>query len=109
MRIASSWRKARCAPNTARLPDRRPHRQSPPSEVLVYYAIASVAALTHCTGKRCWLKLLGAGGCLVLVATLPWQSVLAGLGMFALGLAGRWLIRRHGTDRVSLGAENPES
>ena len=80
--------------------------------VLVYYAIANAAAFTQPADQRRWprwLNLLGAAGCLVLVATLPWQSVLAGLGMFALGLAGRWLIRRHRADRVSLGAGNPES
>lgn len=28
-------------------------------------------------------------GCLALVATLPWQSVVAGLGVFAVGIAVR--------------------
>lgn len=36
--------------------------------------------------------MLGVVGCLVLVATLPWQSVFAGLAMFALGLAGRAIV-----------------
>jgi APA family basic amino acid/polyamine antiporter len=68
--------------------------------VLVYYAIANASAYTQEPGRRRWprwLNLLGAAGCLVLVATLPWQSVLAGVVMFALGLSGRALLpdRRH--------------
>jgi APA family basic amino acid/polyamine antiporter len=60
--------------------------------VLIYYAIANAAAFTQPDEQRCWprwLNLLGAVGCLILVATLPWQSVLAGVIMFVLGLAGR--------------------
>ncbi|MFD0688645.1 hypothetical protein [Actinomadura fibrosa] len=41
------------------------------------------------------LNLLGAAGCLVLVATLPWQSILAGVAMFAVGLIGRRFVLRH--------------
>ncbi|MFC7545401.1 APC family permease [Plantactinospora sp. GCM10030261] len=68
--------------------------------VLVYYAIANAAAYTQPADQRRWprgLNLLGAGGCLVLVATLPWQSVLVGLAMFGLGLVGRAIVmnRRH--------------
>lgn len=65
--------------------------------VLVYYAIANTSAFTQpATDRRWprWLNLLGATGCLILVATLPWQSVLAGVVMFAAGLGGRWLILR---------------
>jgi APA family basic amino acid/polyamine antiporter len=60
--------------------------------VLVYYAIANAAAFTQPAHDRRWprwLNLLGSAGCLTLVATLPWQSVLAGLIMFAAGLTGR--------------------
>jgi APA family basic amino acid/polyamine antiporter len=60
--------------------------------VLIYYAIANAAAFTQPGEQRRWprwLNLLGVAGCLTLVATLPWQSVLAGAVMFALGLAGR--------------------
>ena len=39
-----------------------------------------------------WLQLLGGTGCLVLVATLPWQSVVAGVLVFAVGIVIR-LIR----------------
>jgi APA family basic amino acid/polyamine antiporter len=63
--------------------------------VLVYYAIANASAFTQPPQDRRWprwLNLLGAAGCLTLVATLPWHSVLAGAVMFAAGLTGRWLI-----------------
>ncbi|GIH71287.1 APC family permease [Sphaerimonospora thailandensis] len=65
--------------------------------VLVYYAIANASAFTQPAADRRWprwLNLLGVAGCLTLVATLPRQSVLAGAIMFAVGLAGRWLILR---------------
>jgi APA family basic amino acid/polyamine antiporter len=69
--------------------------------VLVYYAIANAAAATQPGELRRWpraLNLLGVTGCLVLVATLPWPAVAAGLTMFAIGLAGRgWVLRRRGT------------
>ena len=63
--------------------------------VLVYYAIANAAAFTQVAPDRRWprgLNVLGAVGCLALVATLPWQSVLAGVAMFAAGLAGRGFV-----------------
>lgn len=65
--------------------------------VLVYYAIANAAAFTQPAADRRWpraLNLLGAAGCLVLVATLPIGSVIAGLVMFAIGLGGRIAIQR---------------
>jgi APA family basic amino acid/polyamine antiporter len=33
-------------------------------------------------------------GCLVLVVTLPWQSVVAGVAVITIGLLGRWYIVR---------------
>jgi APA family basic amino acid/polyamine antiporter len=63
--------------------------------VLVYYAIANAAAFTQPREQRRWprwLNLLGVLGCLVLVAALPWQSVLAGVVMFAVGLLGRAVV-----------------
>ncbi|MBX6723241.1 MAG: APC family permease, partial [Dactylosporangium sp.] len=63
--------------------------------VLTYYALANAAAFTQPSQDRRWprwLNILGAAGCLTLVATLPWQSVIAGLTMFAIGLAGRTLV-----------------
>ncbi|MDP9792865.1 APA family basic amino acid/polyamine antiporter [Catenuloplanes nepalensis] len=64
--------------------------------VLIYYAIANASAFTQTGAQRRfprWLNVLGVAGCLLLVATLPWQSVLAGIAMFAVGLAGRAAIR----------------
>jgi APA family basic amino acid/polyamine antiporter len=67
--------------------------------VLVYYAIANASAFTQPAQDRRWprgLNLLGAAGCLILVATLPWQSVIAGPVMFAVGVAGRGIaLARH--------------
>ena len=60
--------------------------------VLLYYFVANAAALRQPAGVRPfprWLQLLGAGGCLVLVASLPWPSVAAGLAVFALGVGVR--------------------
>ncbi|MET9018908.1 APC family permease [Actinopolymorpha sp. NPDC004070] len=65
--------------------------------VLVYYAIANASAFTQPAGQRRWpraLNVLGVAGCVVLVAALPWTSVVAGLVMFGLGLAGRAVVLR---------------
>jgi len=59
--------------------------------VLIYYAIANAAAYTlpvQHRGSRI-RDVCGVAGCLVLVATLPWQSVVVGLGVFAIGIGGR--------------------
>ena len=64
--------------------------------VLIYYAIANASAWTQSGSDRRWprwLNALGLAGCLALVATLPVVSVLAGIAVFAVGLAGRWLLR----------------
>jgi len=61
--------------------------------VLIYYAIANAAAYTL-PGAGRWARVrdvCGVAGCLLLVATLPWQSAVAGLGMFAIGVVGRAL------------------
>lgn len=60
--------------------------------VLVYYLIANIAAWTQPREQRRWpraLNVLGAIGCTVLAATLPLTSVIAGLAVFAIGVAGR--------------------
>ncbi|RZS37542.1 amino acid/polyamine/organocation transporter (APC superfamily) [Herbihabitans rhizosphaerae] len=65
--------------------------------VLVYYAIANAAAYTQPPAVRKWpraLNVAGLAGCVLLAATLPWQSVLAGLAVFAVGLAGRAIVLR---------------
>jgi len=64
--------------------------------VLLYYLVANLAAFTQEPGHRRfprWLQVLGAIGCVVLVATLPWQSVVAGVAVFGVGVAYR-LARR---------------
>ena len=69
--------------------------------VLIYYAIANASAYTQPATERRWPRVLnvcGVVGCLVLVATLPWQSVVVGLGVFVIGLAGRAIARRSFTD-----------
>jgi APA family basic amino acid/polyamine antiporter len=65
--------------------------------VLIYYAIANAAAFTQPARDRRWprwLNLLGIVGCLALVITLPWPSVIAGVAVSAFGLAGRGLLLR---------------
>ena len=60
--------------------------------VLLYYAVANASALTQDPEHRRWpkaLQVLGLVGCLVLVATLPWQAVVVGLAVFAVGIAAR--------------------
>ncbi len=69
--------------------------------VLVYYAIANAAAFTLPADQRRfrrWLPVLGLLGCLTLSASLPLPAVLAGLGLFAVGLLG-WIIRRRSGTR----------
>ena len=71
--------------------------------VLVYYGIANVCALTQPADQRRRpraLNIVGVAGCAALVATLPITSVVAGLVMFAAGLAGR----RYLQHRVTSGA-----
>ncbi len=69
--------------------------------VLIYYAIANAAAYTLPASddkvRRRVLNVCGLAGCLLLVATLPWESVVAGLGVFVIGVAGRALVLRRRT------------
>ncbi|MGM7667428.1 APC family permease [Microbacterium sp. A93] len=63
--------------------------------VLVYYAVANLAAFTlteRVVRAPRWLNVAGALLCVVLAATLPWVSVLVMLGVFAVGLAGRAVV-----------------
>jgi len=65
--------------------------------VLAYYAIANASAYTQDDDRRRWprwLNAVGAGACVVLVASLPWRSVVAGAIVLAIGLVGRALVRR---------------
>jgi APA family basic amino acid/polyamine antiporter len=70
--------------------------------VLLYYFVANASAYSQGRSARRfprWLQLLGCTGCLVLVATLPWQSVLAGLSVFAVGIAIRLTVEARRTAR----------
>jgi basic amino acid/polyamine antiporter, APA family len=65
--------------------------------VLIYYAVANLAAFRQPPEQRRWpraLNLLGLVGCVTLVVTLPAVSVAGGLGVIALGVLGRWLVLR---------------
>lgn len=65
--------------------------------VLIYYLIANLSAARQRAEHRRWpraLNIVGAAGCVTLVATLPLPSVLTGLVMFAAGLLGRLLVLR---------------
>jgi APA family basic amino acid/polyamine antiporter len=73
--------------------------------VLLYYAVANAAAYTQDPAHRRWprpVQVLGLLGCLVLVATLPWTSVVAGGAVFAVGIVGRLWFQRRGTDTRSV-------
>jgi basic amino acid/polyamine antiporter, APA family len=60
--------------------------------VLLYYFVANISAFTQEPAERRFprgLQVLGAVGCLVLVATLPWPAVVVGAGVIASGAAYR--------------------
>ena len=60
--------------------------------VLVYYLIANLSAFTQPPEQRRfprWLQVVGAAGCVLLVATLPGRAVLAGVLVYAVGIAYR--------------------
>lgn len=62
--------------------------------VLLYYFVANVAAFTQAPSERRYARVwqvLGALLCLVLVVTLPWQSILGGLLVLAAGVAWRFV------------------
>jgi APA family basic amino acid/polyamine antiporter len=57
--------------------------------VLLYYAIANASAFTLAREDRRWpraLTVLGVAGCLLLAFSLPWESVLAGAAVLAIGV-----------------------
>ncbi|WP_062947290.1 APC family permease [Brachybacterium sp. sponge] len=63
--------------------------------VLLYYAVANLAALTQTGQWRLFPKAmqwLGLAGCVLLVAALPGRTIVAGLVLVALGLAYRGLV-----------------
>jgi len=74
--------------------------------VLLYYFVANVAAFSQSAGHRRWpraLQVAGAAGCVVLVATLPWPAVVAGVAVFVVGVAYRLVRRgRLGPERITV-------
>ncbi|HEU0182614.1 MAG TPA: APC family permease [Agromyces mariniharenae] len=63
--------------------------------VLVYYLIANLSAVTQPREERRvprWLSIVGAIGCVVLVATLPFEAVVGGLVVFAVGALVRLVV-----------------
>lgn len=60
--------------------------------VLLYYLIANASAITQDSAHRRypkWLQVVGVVGCAVLVVTLPWQAVVGGVAVFAVGIVYR--------------------
>jgi APA family basic amino acid/polyamine antiporter len=65
--------------------------------VLVYYFVANLSAFTQSADRRRWprvLQVAGAVGCLVLSATLPWTSVVAGAAVLVVGALYRTVALR---------------
>ena len=65
--------------------------------VLLYYLVANVSAFTQRGSERRYPRVLqgvGALGCVVLAATLPWQSTVAGLVVVVVGCGYRLAVRR---------------
>ena len=62
--------------------------------VLLYYAVANAAALTQEPPERryprAW-QVIGLALCLLLIVTLPWQSILGGVAVLAAGVLWRRL------------------
>jgi basic amino acid/polyamine antiporter, APA family len=72
--------------------------------VLLYYFVANAAAYRQSSTQRRfprWLQVLGAAGCLILVVSLPWQAVVAGVVVFLIGIAVRTLRLRVERSRIA--------
>ncbi|MDO5740830.1 MAG: APC family permease [Ornithinimicrobium sp.] len=70
--------------------------------VLLYYFVANVAAFTQARPDRRYpkaLQVLGALGCLLLVATLPAMSITVGIAVIGLGIAYRLVLLRRRSAR----------
>lgn len=71
--------------------------------VLIYYAITNASAWRLPGRARRWRRpvaVLGLLGCIALVVTLPVTSVATGLGVLAVGLLVRAVVRRTRPDRA---------
>jgi APA family basic amino acid/polyamine antiporter len=65
--------------------------------VLTYYAVTNAACLTLRPDQRRWPRAIAVGGlvgCVALAAALPLSTVLAGIAVLAVGVAGRAVLRR---------------
>jgi APA family basic amino acid/polyamine antiporter len=70
--------------------------------VLLYYFVANASAYAQGRSARRYprgLQLLGCASCLILVATLPWHAVVAGIVVFAVGIAIRLTVEARRTAR----------
>ncbi|WP_246036397.1 APC family permease [Sinomonas susongensis] len=77
--------------------------------VLLYYFVANASAFTQDSGHRRYpkaLQVLGAIGCIALAACLPLPSIVAGLGVLAVGIGYR-IIRQHMRRETSGATRNP--
>ena len=75
--------------------------------VLLYYVVANLSALTQTKADRRYpraLQVVGALGCLVLVATLPPESIAVGLAVLLVGV-----VYRLGRMRVAARGGRPEN
>jgi APA family basic amino acid/polyamine antiporter len=73
--------------------------------VLLYYVIANLSAFTQDRQHRRYprfVPIIGALGCLILVATLPPLSIGVGVAVFLVGIMGRSLVRLFPLQRTKL-------
>ncbi|HSI92573.1 MAG TPA: APC family permease [Jiangellaceae bacterium] len=65
--------------------------------VLLYYAVTNAAALRLRSAERRWPRWLAVAGlvsCLLLAASLPWQTIALGVATLAVAMIGRAVSRR---------------
>ena len=83
--------------------------------VLTYYAVANAAALTQDRHHRRYpraLAALGLAGCVALAFAVPSGSLVAGVVVLAVGVAGRLVVtrrRQRGTGGVDAGARDGDT
>lgn len=77
--------------------------------VLLYYFIANVAAFTQVRQRRRYpktLQIIGAIGCMILVASLPPTSIGIGIAVLLIGLIGRLCVLRRRKTLAPATAQN---
>lgn len=70
--------------------------------VLLYYAVTNAAALRLRADERKWPRWLawsGLGSCLLLAASLPWQTIALGVAALVIAMLGREFTRRRSQSR----------